>query len=167
MSADVAEIVKLLSYFGLMLGLIGTVAPILPGPALVWLSALVWAWADGFERVGWPTLAVMAVLAVLATVADLLLSTYGGRRGGAAWSSLALSSVLAILGFLAFSLPGAIVAALAGVLLAEWRRHGQDWRRAWQSSKGMLLGWVASFFVQLALVLLMLLVFTLQAFGPA
>ena len=54
MSEGLSEIAKVAAYFGLMLGLIGTVAPIIPGPALVWLSALLWAWADGFERVGWP-----------------------------------------------------------------------------------------------------------------
>ena len=41
-------------------------APVVPGPWLVWASALLWAWADGFRHVGWPTLLLMAALAALA-----------------------------------------------------------------------------------------------------
>ena len=166
MTQHANEAVQWVAYFGLMLGLIGTVAPIIPGPALVWLSALLWAWADGFERVGWPTLILMLVLAVLATLADLLLSAYGGRKTGASWISLLVAGIAAVAGFVVFNLPGAILGAAGGILLSEWRRNDRDWQLAWQSGKGLLIGWLASFFAQFALVLLMLLVFTVQAFGP-
>jgi uncharacterized protein YqgC (DUF456 family) len=106
------------------------------------------------------------VLAGLATAANVLLTAAGGRRGGAAWSSLVVSSLLAVIGFVLFNLPGAIVGALGGVIVAEWQRNDRQWSVAWQSSKGMLVGWLASFLAQIALVLLMLLVFAVQAFGP-
>ena len=62
-----ASSVQVLAYIGMAIGLVGTVLPLIPGTILIWLSALLWAWADGFERVGWPTLLVLALL--VATVA--------------------------------------------------------------------------------------------------
>ena len=46
-------------------GLAGSVIPVLPGPFLIWLGAFIWAWADGFLRLGWGTLTVLGVLAVV------------------------------------------------------------------------------------------------------
>jgi len=164
---ETAGFLKIVAYFGLMLGVLGTVAPVIPGPALVWASALLWAWADDFTHVGWPTLLVMGLLAVLASVSDLVVTTYGGRRGGLAWTSLLAAGLFAVLGFLVFSLPGAVVGSIGGALLVEWRRQSGDWSAAWSSSRGLVVGWVLSTVVEIVLVLLMLAVFTVQAFGPA
>jgi uncharacterized protein YqgC (DUF456 family) len=40
----------------LFLGLAGSILPILPGPFLIWLGALIWAWGNDFQKVGWPLL---------------------------------------------------------------------------------------------------------------
>jgi uncharacterized protein YqgC (DUF456 family) len=52
MTITPAELLQFLAYVGFGLGVIGVVLPIIPGPALIWLSALLWAWADGFQAVG-------------------------------------------------------------------------------------------------------------------
>ncbi|MFN2115982.1 MAG: DUF456 domain-containing protein [Anaerolineae bacterium] len=166
MSETLSEIIKLVAYIGLMLGLVGTVAPVLPGPPIVWLSAVLWAWADGFDRVGWPTLLIMAILMILASIIDIVLSTWFGKRTGASWKSLAIAGVAAVAGFLAFSLPGALVGAAVGVFAAETLRLGGDVRGALRTSSGVAIGYVAALAAQLVLVLAMLLVFTVQAFGP-
>ncbi|MEZ4557898.1 MAG: DUF456 family protein [Caldilineaceae bacterium] len=65
-----------------VLGFIGTVLPIVPGPIIIWLGAFVWAWGDGFQRIGWPTLAVLGLLAVLAWGMDFFLTAVVSRRAG-------------------------------------------------------------------------------------
>src|SRR5687768_11672586 len=70
------------------IGLAGSVIPVLPGPMLIWLGALVWAWADGFTRVGWGTLTLLAVLALAAWGSDLFLTTVMSRRAGASWKAI-------------------------------------------------------------------------------
>lgn len=167
MAPETAQLLQTVAYFGLVLGLLGTVAPVVPGPWLVWASALLWAWADGFRHVGWPTLLVMACLATLATVSDIAVTTVVGRRGGAAWSSLAASGAGGLLGFAALGLPGAIVGSIGGAVVMEWRRHGGDWRAGWRASRGIVVGWLLSTLVEVGLVTLMILAFTVQAFGPA
>jgi uncharacterized protein YqgC (DUF456 family) len=160
-----AELLQLIAYIGLALGLLGTVAPVIPGPVLIWLSALLWAWADGFERIGWPTLLLLALMTLLAEGSDLLLAGWGARKGGVARRSILTAVVGAILGFVVLNFPGALVGALGGLLWAEAQRQDGDWGRAWQSSKWVVVGYVAAMFVQVLLALGMLFVFATQAFG--
>jgi uncharacterized protein YqgC (DUF456 family) len=50
----------------IVLGLAGTVLPVLPGTLLVWAGVVLGAWIDDFARVGMTTVAVITVLGVLA-----------------------------------------------------------------------------------------------------
>jgi len=160
------ELVQLVAIVGIVVGAIGSVAPVVPGPALIWLSACAWAWADGFVHVGWPTLVLLAALAVAAEVADVALSVWGGRRTGAAWRSIAVSWVAAILAFLALSLPGALAVGVGALVASEAYRFDGDWQRGWQTSRGVLVGYLLSAVVQMVVGFNMVLLFTVQAFGP-
>ena len=50
----------------ILLGLAGTVLPVLPGTVLVWGGIVLGAWIDDFARVGMTTVVVVSVLALLA-----------------------------------------------------------------------------------------------------
>ena len=117
----------LLSGFGfvlLFLGLAGSILPVLPGPFLIWLGALLWAWGNGFERVGWPTLLVLGVLALVAWVSDLFLNTVVSRRAGASWKSIGGAIVGGIIGSILLSgwapVLGTLVGAAAGAVVGMW-----------------------------------------------
>ncbi len=166
-----ATLLTLLAYLLIILGLIGAILPILPGPLLIWLGALLWAWADGFQAVGWPTLVVLGLLMVLAWGSDLILTTLGTRKAGASWKAVAgaivggiagailLSGVLPVIG----TILGTILGALIGVLLAEYYDK-RDWRQAYQASKGYIFGSVAARALEMFLSLLMIAIFVWQAF---
>ena len=166
MSDAVVEALKLVAYAGIVIGTVGTVVPVVPGPSVVWLSALLWAWADGFGAVGWPTLLVMGGLGLLATGANLYVTAYLGRRTGVAWRSLLVAMLGSLAGALVFAFPGAVLGGLAGLLAAEASRHDGDWRAAWTTSRGAVVGYVAATAVELVLVGAMVFVFTVQAFAP-
>jgi uncharacterized protein YqgC (DUF456 family) len=152
------------AYAAISVGLLGAILPVLPGSILVWLGALLWAWVDGFERVGWPTLTIMGLLMIGASAADIWMSALGARQGGASWQALLAGAALGIVGFVLFSLPGAIVGVLAGILGVEsWRQHGL--RPALKSGGGLLLGYVLSASVEITLSLIMVAIFAWQAMG--
>ena len=144
---------------------LGTVVPLLPGAALIWAGVLVWAWVDGFEAVGWPTLAVLGLLAAVAEVSDLAFAAIGGRRGGASWRGMLAGSGGALLGLLIFNLPGALLGAILGMLAWETYRHGGQWQLAWRSSGGLLLGYLISMAFSFTIGVIMLALFVWQAFG--
>src|SRR5688500_3664791 len=71
-------------YYGLatvlvLVGLAGTVLPVIPGTALIFGGLLLAAWADGFTHVGWVGLTIIGALAVLAFVADFVASLLGAK----------------------------------------------------------------------------------------
>jgi uncharacterized protein YqgC (DUF456 family) len=69
-------------------------------------------------------------------------------------------------GFIAFSLPGAILGAIGGVLVTEIIRVG-DWRKALKAGSGWMIGWLLSAFLQLAIGLAMVAIFVWQVMeGP-
>jgi len=153
-----------LAYAAMAVGLLGAVLPVLPGSILIWLGAMLWAWVDGFEHVGWPTLTILGLLMIAASVSDIWMSALGARKGGASWQALLAGVALGIVGFIIFSLPGGIVGVLAGMLAVESRRrHGL--KPALKSSGGLLLGYVLSASVEITLCLVMLAIFAWQAMG--
>ncbi len=166
-----ATLLTLVAYLLIILGLIGSILPILPGPLLIWLGALLWAWADGFQAVGWPTLVVLGLLMVLAWASDLILTTFGTRKAGASWKAVAgaiaggiagailLSGVIPVIG----TILGTILGALIGLLLAEYYDK-RDWGQAYQASKGYIFGSVAARVLEMFLSLLMIAIFVWQAF---
>jgi uncharacterized protein YqgC (DUF456 family) len=131
----------LVGYTLILLGLVGAILPLLPGPLLIWLGALVWAWGDGFVRVNWVVLAVLGVLAALAWASDILLTTAMSRRTGVSWKAIGGAIVGGILGgILLVEIPiigtlfGALVGAMLGMLAVEWfdkRNLRQALRATW------------------------------------
>ena len=160
--SETANVLALILVFVLMaVGVIGTVVPMIPGTILIFIGALIYAFADGFQIVGWPTLVVMGLLTAVATTADIWASSVGARIGGASGWSVLLGLVGGLAGLVFFSLPGAVVGAVLGVLLTEILRV-RDWRKALRAGGGWLVGWLLSAVVQLGAALVMVVIFIWQ-----
>lgn len=161
MEETVRIIVLVLSSLIMLVGLIGTVLPVIPGTILIFAGALLYALVEGFQAVGWPTVIVLGVLTVVATTADLWASSIGAKLGGASGWSILIGLVAGLAGLVVFSLPGAIIGAVLGVLLTEIARVG-DWRLALKAGSGWVFGWLLSTVVQLGIGLIMVVVFVWQ-----
>lgn len=114
----------LLAVVLVIVGLAGTVMPVIPGALLVFAGLFVAAWADGFARVGTVALVIIGALGVLSFVADFLASLLGAKRVGASPLALfgaALGGGIGLLFGLAGMILGPFVGAVAGELLARGR----------------------------------------------
>ncbi len=158
--------------YGLMfVGLIGSVLPLVPGPILIWLGALLWAANDGFQAVGWPTLLFLGLLTILAWASDLALTTMFSRKLGASWKAILGAILGGFAGGLFFGgwipILGTLVAtalgALAGMVAVE-AIDKRDLRLAFRSAQGYMLGMLASSALEASLAVAMILVFIWQAF---
>ena len=160
----------ILAYILMILGLIGSLLPVLPGPIFIWLGVLVWASADGFQAIGWPTLAFLGILTVIAWVSDLALTTILSRRAGISWKSIGAAILGGIAGGIMLSgvlilgsIVGTILGAIGGLVLFEYREK-QDWDLAWKSAKTYLVGFFGAVVIETGLSLIMLGIFAWQAF---
>ena len=160
----------------MVVGLLGSVLPGLPGVTLIFLSALVYALLTDFRTVGSAVLVVLFVFAAIAFVTDFVATSYGARRFGASnWGTMGgavggIAGALIGLLFLGIgSLFGLILGTVAGVFIGEYlkrRRQGpqapeSDWRRASHAAGGVLVGYLASAVMQGLLGLASVVVFVL------
>jgi uncharacterized protein YqgC (DUF456 family) len=140
-----------------VLGLAGTVLPVLPGPGLI-ASAVLAHKLLLPEILSWWTVAFCLALALAA----LLLDWAGGAIGAKWFGSTKWGVLGAVIGGiigLGFGLPGLLLGPLLGVLLGELLFAGKTF---WQSGKitvGVAVTLVLTVFVKLGLALLMTLAF--------
>ena len=167
---DYTTIFSALGYLLIFLGLVGSVVPLLPGPAFIWLGVFIWAWNDNFVHIGWPTLLVLGVLTLIAWGVDIAFSLISSRKAGAGWLSIGVSILTGIGGgiLLSFipvvgSILGAIGGAIAGLWFMEYRSKG-DRALATQAVRGYIGGVLVSMAMELGMALLMILIFAWQAF---
>lgn len=105
---------------GLMVvGVVGTVLPMLPGTILVLAGAVLGAWIDGFTRVSGWTLGFIAMLAVLAWVTDYVAALMGAKKAGASRLALVGAAVGTVAGVL-MGLVGLLFMPLLGAMAGEY-----------------------------------------------
>ena len=149
----------LLAILLVLVGIAGTVLPALPGAPLVFLGLLCAAWADHFQKVGWFTLTILAILTLLSFVVEFLSKTYGARRVGASWLALGGAIVGTIVG-LFFNIPGLIFGPFLGAVAGEWLAV-RNLRQAGKVGLGTWLGMILGIAGQLALIFAMVGIFVL------
>lgn len=88
----------------IVIGVIGTILPALPGAVLVFAGIALAAWIDQFTRIPVWLLVVLAVLTLLTWLIDYVSAALGAKRAGA--SGLALV--------------GAAIGTIAGVFTGLW-----------------------------------------------
>jgi uncharacterized protein YqgC (DUF456 family) len=101
-----------------IVGLAGTVLPVIPGALLIFAGLALAAWADGFAHVGTGALVIIGVLGALSFVADFVASLLGAKRVGASTLALVGAAVGGIAGIF-LGLPGLILGPFAGAVLGE------------------------------------------------
>lgn len=156
---ETEPILMLLAVALVVVGVVGTVLPALPGAPLVFLGLLLAAWVDHFEKVGWFTLSVLAILTVLTFVVDFMAASLGAKRVGASWAALAGAALGMIVG-LFFSIPGLILGPFVGAVLGEYLAR-KDWAQARRVGVGTWLGMLLGIAGKLALIFTMVGIFVL------
>ena len=138
-------------------GIVGTVMPAIPGAPLVFVGLLVAAWAEGFQKVGWFTLSILALLTLLSFVVDFFAASLGTRRVGASWAALFCAAVGAIVG-LFFGLPGFILGPFVGAVAGEYAAR-RNLRQAGKVGLGTWIGMLLGIAGKLTLVFAMVGIF--------
>ena len=176
----------------MLVGLLGSVLPALPGVPLIFVAALVYAYVTGFEVVGGDVLALLGLFAALAFVADFVATSYGARRFGASNWGTAGGAIGGLLGALVGALFlgvgavfGLLLGSIGGVFLGEYLRRqrrpatsdagadgprvrpargGNDWQRTGRAAGGVLVGYLAGAAAQGVLGLLSIALFVIALF---
>ena len=141
----------------MLLGLAGTVLPLIPGIPLLWVGMVLAAWAEDFTRIGWGTLLLLAALTVLSLVIEAVAAALGARRVGASRAAVMGAALGALFGFMA-GLIGIIVGPFIGAVIGELVAR-PDGRRAVTVGVGAWIGLLVGTVAKIAVAFVMLGVF--------
>ena len=133
--------------FILLLSLIGTLIPIIPGVLLMWVTIFIYALIDGFTAVSTPAFIFISLIALVTGTSDLWLTLFGAKKGGASVKSMLIGTAGAIVGSFIFPLVGTVAGYVGGLLLGEYWQHG-DWEIAKKAGLGGLAGWGIATIIQ-------------------
>jgi len=133
--------------FLLLLSLIGTIIPIIPGVLLMWVIVFIYAWVDGFTAVSTASFIIISLIALITGTSDIWLTLFGAKKGGASVKSMLIGTVGAVVGSFIFPIIGTIAGYIAGLLLGEYWQHG-DWEIAKKAGIGGLTGWGVATIIQ-------------------
>lgn len=155
----------------MVVGVVGTIIPIVPGLLLVWLTVVGYAILEEFAAIDWITLTVLTIIALVAGTADIWLTAFGAKQTGASRRAMFLGFVGSIIGLLIFtilvpipifgSLIGSVVGYAVGILLGQYHKH-RDWRTAVRASLGGVAGWGVATVFQFGGSVLILILFVWQ-----
>lgn len=147
----------ILSVALIVLGLIGTVLPALPGTALVLGGIVLGAWIGDFQQVGPWSLALISAMAVLAWVLDYVAGLMGARKAGASKQAIAGAALGTVAG-LFMGLIGVFFMPLVGAALGEYLAR-KDEGRAIKVGLATWLGIMVGLIAKVVLAFMMIGVF--------
>jgi hypothetical protein len=112
-------IMTVLGTVAVVVGLIGCIVPVLPGPIVSYAALLLISVAGGWDLYGVGTLIVLAVLAAGTTILDSVLPAVSSRRAGAGRAGVWGSILGMLIGTVFFPPFGMIIGAFVGALAFE------------------------------------------------
>ena len=151
-------ILEALTLFVLLVGLLGLIVPVFPGLTVMWLGTLVYALiqnaAGNMTGWKWFLFGLITVLMIIGNIADNLIIARKMRDKYVPWSSILWAFAAGIVASLFFTPLIGLVAAPAGLFLAESRRL-KNREAAIDSTKAYMIGWGWAFGVRFLIGLVM------------
>jgi uncharacterized protein len=150
--------IKIISIILILLGIVGAVAPFLPGPPLAFLGLLLYGIYTHFHAIGWLPLVIFGILTIVEEVVGFFAPALGAKgykstRWGF-WGSVAGGAV----GIFVFPPLGIILGPFVGAFVGEFL-NGRDTQSAFKIAKGALIGLIVGSIVRVALCISMLVYF--------
>jgi uncharacterized protein len=146
-------------------GLIGTIAPVLPGTTIILAAAVIHRIVLGPEKsIGWVSIIVLVLLTLATYALDFLAGYFGAKRFGATkWGTL--GAILGALVGLFFGIFGLFVGPVIGAIAGEFV-SGKRLIEAGRAGWGSLLGNIGGILAKLIIALVMIAIFFMTVPSP-
>ena len=147
----------------ILIGIIGSILPGLPGPLLSYLAILLLHWTR-FAQFSPKMLAIWAVIVLIVAVLDYVVpiwgtKKFGGTRAGVRGSTIGLIIGIILLPMMGIVLgPFGIFGILGGPFIGAWigeKYAGQNSEKALRAAVGSFVGFLAGTFMKIAVSLVL------------
>ncbi len=140
-----------------IVGLVGTVLPALPGAMLIVAGLVVAAWADGFARVGVWTLVVIGAIGAASYLVDFAAAALGAKKFGASPRAM-VGAGLGTLAGLFLGPVGIIFGPFVGAIIGELTVH-RDIAKVGKAGLAAWIGFLLGMAVKVGIAFLMIAIF--------
>jgi uncharacterized protein len=123
----------------MLVGLVGTVLPFLPGLPIIILAALVWVLGDGSDPGQWAIFAAVATICGAGMVIGSVLPARRAARAGASAWILVAGAIGLVAGAITIPVVGAIIGWPIGVLIGALLTT-RDFNTAWTMTRATIAG---------------------------
>ena len=142
----------------MLVGLAGTIIPMVPGCALIFGAALLYGLLTHFARIGAGPLVALGVIAAVVQVSDYLAGAWGAKKYGGGREGMIGAVVGGIAGAIVLNLPGLIVGTVIGAVTGELIR-GRKLEESARTGFGTLVGFLAGTLVRVSAAVIMIGIF--------
>ncbi len=133
----------ILGFALILVGIAGSVLPVLPGPMMGWFGLLC-IYLSSWVEMNYYVLVITFVLSVGIFILDYLIPSIGAKKfGGSKKGAMGATIGLVIGLFLPIPL-GFVLGAFFGAFIGEIIHKKDDVKRAWRSAIGSFLGFLTS-----------------------
>ncbi|WP_282041623.1 DUF456 domain-containing protein [Winogradskyella flava] len=138
----------------MLLGIVGSFLPIIPGPLTSWVGLLVLHYTDGVQ-LSQTFLIVTLLVAIFIYILDYIIPAIGTKRFGGSKSGMIGTTLGLVIGLLSPIPFGIIIGPFVGALVGEMI-HRNDMEKAIKAAFGSFLGFVASTFLKFIVAIIFL-----------
>lgn len=138
----------------MILGLVGSFLPILPGPLTSWLGLLIFHLTD-VVPMNWTFLIITFIVAFGIWILDYIIPAMGTKRFGGSKAGMIGTSIGLIVGLFSPIPGGIIIGPFLGALVGELINKS-EFDKALKAAFGSFLGFVASTFIKFVVAVIFL-----------
>jgi uncharacterized protein len=136
----------ILSTLFIIIGLIGSVLPILPGPPLSWIGLLLLYLTKAIEM-STTLIVITGIIALIIFILDYIIPSIGAKKFGGSKAGMIGTSIGLVVGLISPIPGGIILGPFLGAFIGEMINKN-DSRTAFKAAIGSFIGFLASTFIK-------------------
>jgi hypothetical protein len=139
----------------MLLGIIGSIVPVMPGPAASWVGILM-LYCTGAVAMNYWLLGITLAITIVLSVLDYVIPAKGTKCFGGTKYGIWGTNIGLIVGIIAPIPFGFLIGPFIGALIGELAFDPSNHNRAFKAATGSLVGFLASTFIQFLVCVLFL-----------
>ena len=151
----------ILGFVFVLLGIIGSFLPILPGPLTSWIG-LLFLYMTNIIPIDYTFLGITLGIAILIWILDYFIPAFGTKRFGGTKYGVYGTTIGLLLGLISPLPFGMLIGAFFGAFLGELIYNSKDTNRALKASMGAFIGFLASATIKFSIATVYVVLFVIK-----